>query len=424
LLNRGRPHEAAQALRAAAAGVDPASAERRMDLVRALIIEKKDAEAEAEVRRALKADPKNADGHWLLGRILSDAGRFDEARAAFEASLALKSRQGAVYYDLVRCFRLVEADRPLVARMLALARTEDRGEAAVRLQFALGKALDDLGDYAAAMRHFHKGNQLKARMVAFDRTGLAQRIDRLIAQFTPDWMASNARAQGGERAVFVVGLPRSGTTLVEQILASHPDVEGAGELQFWAGRSQAFERLAQGPQVSAFLDETARDHREMLAGLAPDASRVVDKNPFNFLSVGLIRLVLPQAVVIHCRRNPIDTCLSIHSTYFGPRPDFATGLEDLAFYHRQYARLMDHWRAALPADRFVELDYETLVTDPEPQVRRLLAACGLSWDEACLHPERTARAVRTPSRWQARQPITPSSVGRWRTYEPWIQALL
>jgi LPS sulfotransferase NodH len=134
-------------------------------------------------------------------------------------------------------------------------------------------------------------------------------------------------------------------------------------------------------------------------------------------------MAFPRAPIIHCRRNPLDTCLSIHTTYFAPRADFSTGLDDLAFYYRQYQRLMDHWRAVLDEDSFVEIDYEALVADPEPHSRRLIAACGVAWDEACLRPELNGRVVRTASKWQARQPITTASVSRWRRYEPWLRPL-
>ncbi len=423
LLTLGRGQAAAAEFRAAAAA-DPRSSERRMDLVRALTLEKRDAEAEAEVRGALAADPGSADGYWLLGRILADGGRFGEARAALERSIALNPRQGVVYYDLVRSFTLTEADRPLIRRMLAVARAPADTDQRVRLQFALGKAFDDLGDPGAAMQHFARANGLKTAMVAFDRAGFAARVDTLIARFTPAFFA--AHAAGGslsETPVMVLGLPRSGTTLVEQILSSHAEVEGAGELQFWPAHSAGFDRPTDDAAIGDLQQMLAREALATLEAIAPGASRVTDKNPFNFLWIGLIHLVFPRAVILHCRRSPIDTCLSIFSTYFAPRPDFPADRDDLVFYYRQYQRLMDHWRAVLPPERFVELDYEALVADPEPQSRRLVAACGLTWDPACLRPQDNRRIVRTASRWQARQPISAASVARWRRYEPWLGSL-
>lgn len=419
-LSRGRAKEAVNALRAAAAAA-PDNPARRLDLVRALTVEKQDAEAEAEVRAILEIAPANSEAWWLLGRILSETGRFDLARAALERADALDPGQGVVCYDLVRSYRLSEADRPLVRRMLARARAPADTDQRIRLHLALGKAFDDLGDHGAAMAQFGLANRAKQEMVSFDRAGFVRRIDALIAQFSPDYLA--ALRAGGDPSplpIMVLGMPRSGTTLVEQILSSHPAIEGAGELQFWAGRGALFNQVPPGAPVRDFQRQAARDALETLGGLAPEASRVVDKAPFNFLWAGLINLVFPNAIIVHCRRSALDTCLSISSTYFAARPDFPTFGADLAAYYRQYLRLMAHWRAVLPADRFVEVDYEALVTDPEPQVKRLIAACGLAWDPACLHPELNTRVVRTPSKWQARQPIAAGSVGRWRRYEPWL----
>jgi Flp pilus assembly protein TadD len=420
LLSRGRAKEAANALRAAAAAApdDPA---RRLDLVRALTVEKQDAEAEAEVRAVLEIAPANSEAWWLLGRILSETGRFDLARAALERAEALNPGQGVVLYDLVRSYRLTEADRPLVRRMLARARAPADTDQRIRLHLALGKAFDDLGDYGAAMAQFGLANRAKQEMVNFDRAGFVRRIDALIERFSPDYLARHgADGDPSRLPVMVVGMPRSGTTLVEQILSSHPAIEGAGELQFWAGRGAAFDQIRPGAPLRDFQRQAARDALQTLGGLAPGAARVVDKAPFNFLWAGLIHLVFPNAVIVHCRRNALDTCLSISSTYFAARPDFPTFGADLVAYYRQYLRLMDHWRAVLPADRFVEVDYETLVADPERQTRRLVAACGVAWDPACLHPELNTRVVRTPSKWQARQPIGAGSVGRWRRYQPWL----
>jgi hypothetical protein len=217
-------------------------------------------------------------------------------------------------------------------------------------------------------------------------------------------------------------MPRSGTTLIERIVSSHPQVAGAGELGFWNAHAPAL--------VDAPLDVIASrggavrgDYLHLLRTVGPEALRVTDKMPFNFLWVGLVHMVLPRARIVHCRRNPIDTCLSIYQTQFAQNWGFASDRADLAAYYRQYLRLMEHWRAVLPADRFAEVDYEDATRDPEATARRLVAFCGLPWDPACLSPERNPDAVRTASKWQARQPIYRTSVERWRSYEPWIGEL-
>jgi Sulfotransferase family len=167
----------------------------------------------------------------------------------------------------------------------------------------------------------------------------------------------------------------------------------------------------------------AREYLALLRRIGPQAARVTDKAPFNHIRLGLIHLLLPQARIIHCRRHPVDTCLSMYFTYFSQRMDFAWAKADLAFAYRQYARLMEHWRAALPRERFTEVDYEDLIADREAVTRRLIAFTGLDWHDACLSPERNKRTVRTASLWQARQPVYTTSVARWRRYEPWLGEL-
>jgi tetratricopeptide (TPR) repeat protein len=421
LMNRGEVGAASLAFRSAAADDD--RVERRLDLVRALIIEGRGEEAEAEVRRVVALDPRSHDGFWLLGRILSEAGRFAEARDALERAVALEPRQGSVYYDLVRSFRVAEADRRLVERMAAIAPALVDADQRIRMHFALGKAFDDLREFGAAMRHFEEANRIKDSVVSFNRTGFERRIDRLIERFTPEFIAAHVEnGDSSELPILIVGMPRSGTTLVEQILSSHDAVAGGGEMQFWARRGPSFDEVKDKASIADFQRRAAKDCLAALCGFAPGAARVVDKNPLNFLWAGTIHLALPRAVIIHCRRDPIDTCLSIFSTYFRPQADFSTSGEDLAFYYRRYRRLMAHWRATLPPARFVEVDYEALVAHPEAESRRLIAACGLEWSPKCLRPQDNARVIRSASKWQARQPIHAGAVGRWRRYEPWIGA--
>jgi hypothetical protein len=208
----------------------------------------------------------------------------------------------------------------------------------------------------------------------------------------------------------------------------HPEVGAGDELNFWNERGAAWHRSgAEGnkTQVVAkeFLAKAAADYLGVLRTIAPTAARVTDKMPFNFLWAGLIHMAFPRATIIHCRRAAVDTALSIHQTLFHPGLTFPTGGAELVAYFRSYRRLTDHWRSVLPADRFIEVDYEELTRAPEPVIRRIIAACGLAWHDACLRPESNPRAVRTPSKWQTRQPIYRTSVARWRRYEPWLGPL-
>ena len=261
-------------------------------------------------------------------------------------------------------------------------------------------------------------------MALFDRDAFLRTIDGLIERFTPEFTAAHvARGDTSDLPVMIVGMPRSGTTLVDRSLSSHDAIAGGGEMQFWSSRGPQFLEARDDAAIAEYQGRTARDGLETLRAIAPGARRVTDKNPFNFLWAGAIHLTLPRAVIIHCRRNPIDTCLSIFSNYFRPRADFSTDRGDLVFYYRQYLRLTAHWRRTLPPGRFVEVDYEALVAHPEDEARRLLAACGLEWQPQCLRPQDNTRVVRSASRWQARQPIYAAAVERWRRYEPWIGAL-
>ena len=408
--------------RAAATG--PKTSFGRLGAARALLTEDRDNEAEASLRRTVALDPANAMAHDLLGNLLAEFGRFEEAEACFARAIALAPLLAGSYYDLVRC-RPVTAGDGLLSRMEAALDTP--GLEVVqrhRVHLALGKAADDLGHYALAMKHFDAADAVRRASVPFDAAAFDSEIDRVIARCTPDLIA-RAGALGSSIAtpVLIIGMPRSGTTLVEQIVSSHPDVTAGGELNFWNERGAVWHQAGPAGTEPAFLGKAAADYLALLREIGPKAARVSDKMPFNFLWAGLIHLAFPRATIIHCRRAAIDTALSIHQTHFHPGLAFPTGGPELVAYFRSYRRLTDHWREVLPAERFVEVEYEELTGAPEPAIRRIVAACGLPWDEACLRPERNPRAVKTPSKWQTRQPIYRNSVARWRRYEPWLGPL-
>jgi tetratricopeptide (TPR) repeat protein len=360
----------------------------------------------------------------LLGSVLSELGRFEEARACFERTVTLAPMLAGSYYDLVRCRPIKTDDQGLIEQMQAALATPglEPGQR-LRLHLAIGKSAEDLGDYALAMRHFDAADNVRRGTRTFDAAEFDLEIDRLIARCTPEYIARTRELGSGDATpVLILGMPRSGTTLVEQIISMHSEVGAGGELNFWNERGAAWHRSADEDE-SAFLAKAAADYLGVLRGIAPKAARVTDKMPFNFLWAGLIHVAFPRATIIHCRRAAVDTALSIHQTFFHPTLAFPTGGAELVAYYRSYQRLMSHWRSVLPADRFIEVDYEELTRAPEPVVRRMIAACGLTWNDACLRPETNPRAVKTPSKWQTRQPIYRTSVERWRRYEPWLGAL-
>jgi len=392
---------------------------------RALLAGGREPEAERILRIALAREPHNPVALDLLGNTLADAGRFEEARACFLRAIERAPWLSGSYYDVARCCRIGRQDFELLERMraaAALPRLDPSQRSRVHL--ALGKAADDLGDYEQAMRQFDAAERLRNGIVRFDLAAFEARVARMLRLFTPHAIARAAAAGSEEPApVLIVGMPRSGTTLVEQILSAHPQVGAGGELPFWNERGSGWEQAGGGEPGADFLAASAREYLRVLRGIAPQARRVTDKMPLNFQWAGLVHAALPRATIIHCRRSPIDTALSIHQTHFSHRMTFPTGGAALVGYMGAYVRLCAHWRRVLPSERFIEIDYETLVGDPEPVIRRMVAACGLEWDAACLRPERNGRAVRTASKWQARQPIYRTAVARWRDYEPWLGPL-
>ncbi|MGB0019234.1 MAG: sulfotransferase [Candidatus Sulfotelmatobacter sp.] len=407
----------------------------RLGKARALLTEDRNQEAEQVLRETLVADPRNAMAYDLLGNLLTEFGRFDEARACFERAIAIAPMLAGSYYELVRCRPVTSADDGLLQGMQAALATPGLEAAQLlRVHLAIGKAAEDLGDDGLAMRHFDAADAVRRGTVRFDSAAFSTEIDRLIARCTPEWIARAPELGSSDATpVLIIGMPRSGTTLVEQIVSMHPEVGAGAELHFWNQRGAEWHRscsagnAAAGNEkpflVSEFLAKATADYLGVLRAIAPKAARVTDKMPFNFLWAGLVHVAFPRAIIIHCRRTAIDTALSIHQTHFRPGLAFPTGGAELVAYFRDYQRLIDHWRSVLPADRFIEVDYEDLTRAPEPVIRRIIAACGLAWDDACLRPECNPRAVNTPSKWQARQPIYCTSVARWRRYEPWLGPL-
>ena len=419
----GHRDEAIACFRKAAAS-GPKTRFGRLGKARALLTQDRDGEAERELRQTLALDPANAMALDLLGNLLAEGGRFEEARDCLQRAIEIAPLLSGSYYDLVRC-RPVTQEDALLPRMAAALETPGLESAQrLRLHLAIGKAADDLGDYALAMQNFDAADAVRRGSSVFDLAAFARETDRLIARCTPELMARAPELGVSDATpVLIIGMPRSGTTLLEQIVSSHPDVVAGGELNFWNERGALWHRTGTTANEVPFLAAAASDYLQVLRAIGPRALRVTDKMPFNFLWAGLIHLAFPRAVIIHCRRSALDTALSIHQTHFHPSLAFPTGGAELVAYFRHYQRLTDHWRRVLPADRFIEVDYQDLTQAPEAGIRRIIAACSLPWHDACLYPEKNPRSVKTPSKWQTRQPIYRASVARWQRYERWLGAL-
>jgi len=397
----------------------------RLAAARALLGKGRDTEGERALRKLIAADPNDALAHDLLGNLLAEAGRFTEAIDSFQCAIAISPWMAGCYYDLVRCRRITADDAGLIADMQqALDIPGLVPEHRVRVHLALGKAAEDLRDYPRAMDHFTAANAARTATATFDSAQFDREITRLIEQTAPALVARASQLGNPDATpILIIGMPRSGTTLLEQIISSHPAVHGAGELNYWASYGAHWQQRDLTGNPTAFLQKAAFNYVRLLKSIAPRALRVTDKMPFNFLWAGLIHLALPKATIIHCRRSPLDTALSIQQTAFEARLNFPTGGEKLVAYFKSYQRLMNYWQAVLPSDRFIEVDYEALTSNPEPMIRRVIDACGLDWNALCLTPHLNARAVKTPSKWQTRQPINAASIERWRHYEHCLGAL-
>lgn len=382
--------------------------------------------AEAALRRAMDLDGEAGAPRLLLSQIMQQAGRFAEARSVLEETISHHPGQYKLYHELAFGGKISPADQSLVDSMLEIVKNASLSpEERVQVHYSLGKAFDDLGDYEQAIAHFHSANRISYDSplgVFRNRKAYSELIDSVISTFTPAFIEEyRGLGNGSEKPAFIFGLPRSGTTLAEQILSSHSEVGAVGELTYLSNSAPPLNDRQWRPEAEE-MRRLAEGYLRVVESMTKGEARVTDKMPNNFLMAGLIRILFPNARMIHCRRNPIDTCLSIYTTPIVVA--FSHSLPDLAFAYREYERLMTHWRSIFPPNRFFELDYEALVANPEPVERRLIEFLGLPWEDAVRRHEGNRRSVQTASVWQVRQPIHTGSVERWRRYKPWIGDLL
>jgi tetratricopeptide (TPR) repeat protein len=391
------------------------------------------AEALVQAEQALALDPEYAPALVAVGDVFKNQGHHDDALAAYRRALAIAPRLPGAYVSLAAVKRFGPEDEDL-RRMEALVESlDEQVNSLPGLHFALGKAYGDCKDYERSFRHYAEGNRLRRAKIDYDAGQRSRLVDELAAVFTPELFAERAGlGSESERPVFILGMPRSGTTLTEQIVSSHPQAVGAGELTDFTRMTGALQTFLQDPDpyprcITRITEKVARDFQQVyLERLGRDAGeetvRVTDKLPGNYLHLGLIALLFPRAPVIHVRRHPIDNCLSIFFQSFHDTHGYAFDLRELGLHYQDYERLMAHWRRVIP-NPLLEFRYEDLVEDQEAISRRLIAFCGLPWDDACLRFHETDRPVHTASHWQVRQPIYRSSVERWRRYDEYLSPL-
>jgi tetratricopeptide (TPR) repeat protein len=383
-------------------------------------------EARACFTKVLKGAPRNDLALYGMGLIAAAEGRFDEAEATYRRIIEINPKMTNAWAALPLTRKMTAADGEWLKNAEVLATGEIDPMEEANLRFAIGKYYDDVNDFARAFQNFKRGNELlKAAAENYDRKERSHVIDESIRVYSKDAISKiGSPGSSSAKPVFVVGMPRSGTSLAEQILASHPTVYGAGELSYWADLvGKDIGLLTRDILSEPKRFEVAKEYLRVLEGFSASASRIVDKAPVNSDLIGLIYSVFPNARVIYMQRDPIDTCLSCYFQQFLTGINFTFDLSDLVHYYREHQRIMAHWRAVLPAGFILDVPYEQLVSDQETWSRKMLNFIGLEWDARCLEFHANSRQVSTASAWQVRQKIYKSSVTRWHNYEKFIGPL-
>jgi tetratricopeptide (TPR) repeat protein len=383
--------------------------------------------AEACFRRTLDIKPDHVEALLKMGHIVSFNGCFDEANTYFLRSLAIKPKLPTAWAALTGLRKMTSADAAWLSTAKKIIRDGIPPLQESCLRFAKGKYCDDVKNFDRAFQHYLYANKLsKTAAKKYDRQKQTLFVDELIQTCNRERMSGlKAGASASIRPIFIVGMPRSGTSLVEQIIASHPQSVGAGELHFWSNAFNTHKNAAMKATFEeSLLSKLADEYLRLLSDFSTTAMYVVDKMPGNFAYLGLIHSVFPNARIIHLQRNPIDVCLSCYFQDFTAVHNFTNDLADLAHYYREYHRLMNHWRTVLPPDIFLDVPYEALVHDQEAWSRKIVEFIGLKWDQRCLAFYETERRVATASKWQVKQKMYRSSVERWRNYEKFVGPLM
>jgi tetratricopeptide (TPR) repeat protein len=433
-LKRGA-HDVAEQAATIARGLEPDEAEPYVVLADIQHELDHPEEALRFVERAIELEPEAADVRSFRGVLLKSIGRMDEARAEVRKAIELNPKLYSAYSNL-NDLETFGADHDLLAQMEEImSEAEDpEEERYIPLHFAIAKALEDAGDYPRALDHYQIGAKLRRAQLKYDEADTLGFFDQIMAAFTPETFKNRPFAGNPSAApVFIVGMPRSGSTLVEQVLQSHPEVFGAGEIKVLnRALGTLRDRFPSIPKYPAMVAAMEPAHFEQVADFyltevfrrAGDATRVTDKLLTNFFFVGLIQLLFPKAKIIHTRRNPVDTCLSAFTKLFKDDMPHSYDFGELGHYYRKYEEVMAHWEQVLPPGVMMTVDYEDTVGDLERVARGLVDHIGLPWNDACLAFHTSKRAVKTASVVQVRQPVYKTSVERFRRYGDGLAPLL
>lgn len=382
--------------------------------------------AKVQFEKILKSAPRHADALVGMGQVAMLEGRFDTAEAKFRRALEVNPKIPSAWAALAGIRKMKSSDGTWLeaAEQILASGISPMEEADLR--FAIGKYHDDVHDFARAFQSYKRANELQKTVAdSYDRKARTRFVDDLIRVYSLDAISSvEGGASDSTKPIIVVGMMRSGTSLAEQIIASHRAVKGAGELGFWGDAVRKYETvIRQEPLGAQTRKKLSEAYLRALTDTSADAQRIVDKAPVNSDYLGVIHSVFPNARIIYMQRDPIDTCLSCYFQQFSTALNFTMDLADLAHYYQEHRRLATHWHAVLPPGTILDVPYEKLVADQEGWTRKILDFLGLDWDERCLHFHKTERPVMTASYWQVRQNIYKDSVERWRKYDKFVGPL-
>jgi len=420
---------AAEASYRRALAIKPDFATAHYNLAVVLKTQSRIPEAEISCSKSLEANPTSevaAVSTVFMANMAADKGEFEKAERLFRQAISLESELPEAWAGIARTRKMTadERDAAWLAEVQKIAENCSSPRKEAPLRYSIGKYYDDVKNFEQAFLNYQRANELtKVYCKKYVKHHRKQAVDAIIHFYDSNWIINQkmAEANDSERPVFIVGMPRSGTSLAEQILASHPAVFGAGELTYWETAMQT-PVVRKGGISKKALRTLADKYVLLLEGFSAEALRIVDKMPSNFHWLGLIHAAFPNARIIHMQRNPIDTCLSIYFQNFETH-SYANDLGNIAHVYTEYVRLMEHWRVSMPQDVILDVPYEGLVDNQESWSRAMLAFIGLPWDARCLDFQQTVRRVSTASNWQVRQKINSSSVERWRNYEKFVGLL-
>jgi len=385
--------------------------------------------------KALKIKPESLESLNFYGIALKSLGRMDEARAMFAKALELQPDAIGAYSNIVDLENFSKDDRLFNAMIGILQKAKDPNEERyMALHFALGKAYDDMKEYPKSLEHYSIGAKLKRAILKYDEADIFGFFDSIRTTFNEEYFANRPYAGlPTSLPIFIVGMPRSGSTLTEQIISSHPDVYGAGEIkllsQCLTNLRQRYPNLPRFPQMATAMKShqwvnVANAYLNELTSMSSTALRITDKLLTNYYFVGFVNTLFPNAKIIHTMRNPVDTCLSAYSKLFKDDMPHSYDLGEIGRYYKKYEELMEHWRRVLPAGVMLDVQYENVVADAETNARKIIEFCGLPWNDACLNFHKSDRPVKTASVSQVRKPIYGSSVNRWERYGDGLKPLI